>query len=105
MNIDLELREILDDVLDDYIKNETLDGLYSTWLYLKGEDGLASFKDFVFGFISGSLFNAYSCYNGRNSSDIQEKEREYLNKLLFNRHYDLEYLFDKFNKTAIMDSD
>ncbi len=100
MNIDLELREILDEILDDSTKNENLDGLYSTWLYLKSEDELASFKDFVFGFINGSLLNAYSCYNGRKSSEIQGKERKFLNELLFQRLYGLEYLIDKFNNKA-----
>ena len=97
MNIDLELREILDKVLVDSMEIKNLEALLITWKGLRSEGNLVSFKDFVFGNINSSLLNSYSTYHGKNVSDLTNEEREELDQLIFHRIYGLESIIEKYS--------
>jgi hypothetical protein len=99
MNIELELREILDKVLVDSMEVKNLDALKTTWREIKNEGKLESFKDFVFGHINGILLNAYSTYQGKQVSELSTEERRDLDQLLFQRLYGLKCELDKYDSS------
>lgn len=96
MYIDLELREIIDDVLNDSVEEKCLRAQYQTWLEIKERNHLNSFKDFVIEDLNGSLRVAYATYNGMKGSDLNDEERSHLNDLLIRKIYRLEPTIEKF---------
>jgi hypothetical protein len=104
MNIDSELREILDDSFDDCFKGDNLDAFYSTWIMLRQESELSSFKDFVFGNINGSTLTLYATYKGKNISELRPEERKGLDQLLLKRIYGLTSILDNYLEKSNLNS-
>ncbi len=73
MTIDLELREILDKVLENAINEKHFEALYNSWRLINENNGLKSFKDFVFGNLNGQVYNSYATYHGKQVSKIDEE--------------------------------
>lgn len=68
MNIDLELREMLDEVLYEAHTEENLKIKFVTWQKLGKHNGLTSFKDFVIGDLNGQMKFCYTTCNGETES-------------------------------------
>jgi hypothetical protein len=96
MTIDLELREILDEVLDNAINKKHLKSQYDSWSLINENNGLKSFKDFVIGNLNGHVYCSYASYHGKQVSMINEEEQELLNKLIIRRLYGLEPAISSF---------
>ncbi|MBD3207167.1 hypothetical protein GF319_12600 [Candidatus Bathyarchaeota archaeon] len=95
MGIDLELREIIDDVIKDSVDEKCLRAQYETWLEIKERNYLNSFRDFVIGDLNGFLRVAYATYNGMKGSDLNDDESSHLNNLLIRKIYGLEPIIEK----------
>jgi hypothetical protein len=96
MRIDLELREIIDEVLDDSVNKKHLEAQYKTWYNLQENNGLTSLKDFLIGGLNGSLNYLFATYHGKKASMIEEDEQGFLNEILKHRVYGLESAIDSF---------
>ncbi|MBD3206312.1 hypothetical protein GF319_08210 [Candidatus Bathyarchaeota archaeon] len=96
MNIDLELREILENILNDAHNTKNLGTKYDTWQRLEKHNSLKSFKDFVIGDINGQLRCGYSTYNGKKESDLEKEENKFLDETLIQRVYGIEPVIDEF---------
>ena len=96
MNIDLELREILDEVLCEAHTEETLKRKYVTWQKLWKHNCLTSFKDFVIGDLNGQMKLCYATYNGKTESELKDIEQEFLDETLIQRVYGLESVIEDF---------
>jgi hypothetical protein len=95
MNIDLELRAMLDEVLCEAHTEENLKRKYVTWQKLK-HNGLTSFKDFVIGDLNGQMKFCYTTYNGKTESELEDIEQEFLDETLIQRVYGLEPVIEDF---------
>ena len=63
---------------------------YNSWRLINENNGLKSFKNFVFGNLIGHVYNSYATYHGKQVSKIDEEEQELLNKLIIRRLYGIE---------------
>lgn len=96
MNIDLELREILDKIINDAHSVKNLRAKFNTWKKLKEHNSLNSFNDFVIGDLNGQIKCSYATYNGKMESELENTDKEFLDKMLLRRVYGLKPVINDF---------